>query len=129
MVPVAEVVAMPPSSPLTTSYATSAVAPLTVGSNKDSDDDNNSGKSKQLSEICCERIAGRKTTGLFDLGKDIGSGDSSDVGYVDEGGKDGGGGDDELQLLDDYNLPTNAEVSMYSLHQHLKHYMEGIKIN
>jgi hypothetical protein len=104
MVPVAEVVAMPPSSPLATSHSTSARAPLTVGSNKDSDDDNNSSESNQLSEICCERIAGRKTTGLFNFGKDLGSGDSSDVGDVGEGS------DDELQLLDDDELPTDAEV-------------------
>jgi hypothetical protein len=74
-------------------------------------------------------IAGRKTAGLFDLGKDLGLGNSSDVGDVGEGGKDSGGSNDELQLLNDGNLPTNAEVSTYCFHQCLIHYMEGIKIN
>jgi hypothetical protein len=122
-VPVAEMVAMPPSSPLTTSYAASERGLLTVGSNQDSDDDNDSSKSDQSSEICRERIAGSKTTGLLDFGKDLGSGDSSDVGYVGEGSND------DPQLLNDDELPTNAKVSMYSFHQRLKHYMEGIKIN
>jgi hypothetical protein len=121
--PVAEVVAMPPSSPLTTSHAALVRGPLTVGSNKDSNDDNNSSKSKQLSEICRERIAGRKTTGIFDFGKDLGSGESGNVGDVGEGG------DDERQLLNDDKLSTDAKVRMYSFRQRLKHYMEGIKIN
>jgi hypothetical protein len=129
MVPVAKVMALPPSSPLTTSHAASVVAPLTMGSNKGGNYNNDSSNSEQLSEICCEQIAGTKTTGLFDLGEDIGLDDSSDVGDVGESGKDGGGGDDELQLLDDDDLLTNAKVSMYSFHKCLIHYTERIKIN
>jgi hypothetical protein len=116
-VPVAEVVAMPPSSHLMTSHATSERDSLTVGSNEDCNNDSDSSVPDQSSEICCKRIAGRKTTGLLDFGKDLGSGDSSDVGYVGEGGND------DPQLLDDDELPTNAEVSMYSFHQCLKHYI------
>ncbi len=100
-----------------------------MGSNNDSNYDNNSSNSEQLSEVCCVRVAGTKTTGLFDLGEDIGLSDSSDVGDVGESVKDGGGGNGELQLLNNDNLPTNAEVGMYSFHQCSIHYMEGIKIN
>jgi hypothetical protein len=124
MVPVAEVVAMPPSSsPLTTSHAVSERGLLTVGSKEDSDGDNDSSESNQFSEICHERIAGKKTTGLLDLGNDLGSVNSSDVVYVGEGAND------DPQLLDDDDMPTNAKVSMYFFHQRLKHYLEGIKIS
>jgi hypothetical protein len=126
MVPVEKVMALPPSSPLTTSHATSVVAPLTVCSNEGSDYDNNNSATEQSSEIHCEQIAGTKTTKLFDLSEDLGSGDSSDVCDVGESGDDGGGGNDELELLDDDDLPTNAEVSIYSFHQCLTHYMEGM---
>jgi hypothetical protein len=117
MVPVAEVVAMHlSSSPLMTSHAASVRGLLTVGSKEDSDGDNDSSESNQSSEICRERIAGKKTTGLLDLGNDLGLVDSSDVVYVGEGAND------NLQLLDDDDMPTNAEVSMYSFHQCSNHY-------
>jgi hypothetical protein len=64
-----------------------------------------------------------ETTGLLDFGKDLGSGDSSDVGYIGEGGND------DPQLLNDDKLPTNTKVSLYSFRQQLKHYMEKIKIS
>jgi hypothetical protein len=124
MVPVAEVVAMPPSSsPLMTSHAASERGSLTVGSKEDSNGDNDSSESNQSSEIRRKRIAGKKTTGLLDLSDDLGSVNSSDVVYVGEGAND------NPQLLDDDDMPTDAEVSMYSFHQCLKHYMEGIKIS
>ncbi len=104
-------------------YATSAVMPLTVGSNKDSNYDNDSSKSEQLSEICCERIAGSKTTGIFDLGKDLGLGDSSDIGDVGGGGKDGGGHDPLLAhcCVHPPLLPPPAIVTKKSLRHCMPH--------
>ena len=77
-VPVAEVVTLTPLFPLKTPNATAAVVLLTMGLNKDSDYDEDGSNSEQLSKICGQRIAGRKSTGLFDCNKDLGLGDFSD---------------------------------------------------
>jgi hypothetical protein len=63
------------------------------------------------------------------VGKEIELGDFSDIDDVGEVSKDGSGGNDGLQLLEDRNLQTDAKVSMYSYHQRLTHYIEEIKIN
>jgi hypothetical protein len=81
-----------------------------------------------VSPISCQKfvvkgLLGKKTTGLLDLGDDLGSVNSSDAVYVGEGAND------NPQLLNDDDMPTNAKVSMYSFHQHLNHYLEGIKIS
>jgi hypothetical protein len=64
-VPVAEVVTLPPSSPLRTPYAAAAVMSLTVDSNMDSNYDDNGSNPEQPSEFFGQWIADSKTTWLF----------------------------------------------------------------
>jgi len=106
-VPVAEVVHSPVSSPDGPLVPPPAVARAGAGAGLGDDEDSSS--SDDESPLRPSRGVGRKTTGL-----DASSPPAFDYGLDDD---------------DEDDFPTDREVSKYSFHQRLIHYMDGALID